>query len=523
MLGLRLRLLARRAAHADPLGGQFGDFVNGAQVIIDQFIASAESKWGRASGLVMLLPHGYEGQGPEHSSARLERFLALCAEDNIQVVNATTPAAVFPPPPPPGEARLPQAADRDDPKSLLRAKQAVSRSATSTDRPLPRGGHRRRRSPPTGSSGSSSARARFITTSSPSAQKRPRRPSEVAIIRLEQFYPWPEAALKAAILGRYKAAREWVWCQEESQNMGGWSFVAPRSSELTGPRLPVRRPRRQRQPGDRLAHDPRPRAGPNWSRPPSGPPSRTWSRRTTRPGRSSALTSKESIDRWPPLPIKVPKVSESISEGHPGRWLKPDGATVKAGEPLFELETDKASQVFISPGAGVLEDPVEGGDRRGRIRHRLDRPRSRVRQPSAGPRKPLNQGRPNRPSPQSPARSPPGGVANGGVSHRRLPLAPSVRRIVTETKHRPVRDRGDRRGRSAHQGGRPRPRQAIAQLPRSRPAPSRPRLVARAGSRAGRPTIPIDVGPARVAQADDAGSARRSPSGWSRRSTPPRS
>ncbi len=207
---------------------QFGDFANGAQVIIDQFIASAESKWGRGSGLVMLLPHGYEGQGPEHSSARLERFLALCAEDNIQVVYPTTPAQYF--------HLLRRQMKRNfrkplivmTPKSLLRAKLStladladgrfheVIDDAVAPDRVK-----------------------RVVLCSGKvyhdllARREKSNKDREVAILRLEQFYPWPAEALKAA-LGRYRAAREWVWCQEESQNMGGWMFVAPRLRELIG-------------------------------------------------------------------------------------------------------------------------------------------------------------------------------------------------------------------------------------------------------------------------------------------------
>ena len=208
---------------------QFGDFANGAQVIIDQFIASAESKWGRASGLVMLLPHGYEGQGPEHSSARLERFLALCAEDNIQVVYPTTPSQFF--------HLLRRQVKRDfrkplivmTPKSLLRSKQAVSsiddlangRFHEVIDDPIAADRVKR--------VVLCSGKVYYDLVAKREESKQSR---EVAIVRLEQFYPWPADALKA-ILGRYRSASEFVWCQEESQNMGGWNFVALRLRELT--------------------------------------------------------------------------------------------------------------------------------------------------------------------------------------------------------------------------------------------------------------------------------------------------
>jgi 2-oxoglutarate dehydrogenase E1 component len=210
---------------------QFGDFANGAQVVIDQFLASAESKWGRASGVVLLLPHGYEGQGPEHSSARLERFLTLCAEDNMQVANATTPAQYF--------HLLRRQVLRDfrkplivmTPKSLLRHKQAVS-----TPQDLAQGTFRE----VIDDINDSPDRVRRVVLCSGKvyydllAEREAKgKELEVAIIRLEQIYPWPVDALSAA-LGRYRQAREFVWAQEESQNMGAWSFVSPRLDELTG-------------------------------------------------------------------------------------------------------------------------------------------------------------------------------------------------------------------------------------------------------------------------------------------------
>ena len=209
---------------------QFGDFTNGAQVIIDQFIACAESKWGRASGLVMLLPHGYEGQGPEHSSARLERFLALCADDNIQVVNASTPSQYF--------HLLRRQVRRDfrkplvvmTPKSLLRHKLAIS----PVDQLVSGRFHE------VIDDTVDSDRVRRVVACSGKVyydlvKKREDagKEREVAIVRLEQFFPWPADALKAAF-SRYRAAREWVWVQEESQNMGGWQFVSHRLHDLMG-------------------------------------------------------------------------------------------------------------------------------------------------------------------------------------------------------------------------------------------------------------------------------------------------
>ncbi|HVR43610.1 MAG TPA: multifunctional oxoglutarate decarboxylase/oxoglutarate dehydrogenase thiamine pyrophosphate-binding subunit/dihydrolipoyllysine-residue succinyltransferase subunit [Thermoanaerobaculia bacterium] len=205
---------------------QFGDFMNGAQIIIDQFVSSAEEKWFQHSGLVMLLPHGYEGQGPEHSSARLERFLILCAEGNLQVVYPTTPAQYF---------HVLRRQMRNDPrkplvvmtpKSLLRHPRAGSpvedlmrgRFEPVLDDPL----HAE------DAAGRDSVR-RLILTSGKlyydlAAAREQAGLREVAIVRLEQFYPWPRPML-LEVFGRYPALERIIWAQEEPRNMGGWDFV----------------------------------------------------------------------------------------------------------------------------------------------------------------------------------------------------------------------------------------------------------------------------------------------------------
>jgi 2-oxoglutarate dehydrogenase E1 component len=212
---------------------QFGDFANGAQVVVDQFISSGERKWLRMSGLVMLLPHGYEGQGPEHSSARLERFLQLCAEDNLQVANCSTPANYF--------HILRRQIMREfrkplvimTPKSLLRHKKAVSSLADMAE-----GSSFHRVLQDDAEYGRHTAirlvepqKVRRIVLCSGKVyydlleEREKRGVDDVYLMRLEQFYPWPVKSLSTE-LARFPKA-ELVWCQEEPKNMGGWMFVDP--------------------------------------------------------------------------------------------------------------------------------------------------------------------------------------------------------------------------------------------------------------------------------------------------------
>ena len=210
---------------------QFGDFANGAQVIFDQFISSAERKWLRMSGLVCLLPHGYEGQGPEHSSARLERFLQMCAEDNMQVANCSTPANYF--------HILRRQLKRDirkplvimTPKSLLRHKRCVSTleemGEQSTFHRLLWDDAELLKSEKIRLVKDDKIRRVILCTGKVYYdlydEREKRGLNDIYLLRVEQLYPWPHKAL-AQELARFPKA-EFVWCQEEPLNMGAWSFA----------------------------------------------------------------------------------------------------------------------------------------------------------------------------------------------------------------------------------------------------------------------------------------------------------
>jgi 2-oxoglutarate dehydrogenase E1 component len=204
---------------------QFGDFANVAQVVIDQFIASSEAKWSRMSGIVLLLPHGYEGQGPEHSSARLERFLELCARGNMQICNLTTPAQLF--------HALRRQIHRPfrkplvimSPKSLLRHKQAVSPAAAFTAE----GFHTVIDDP--AAADAAAVKSLLLTSGRfyyPLAEARAAHPqARAAIVRVEQLYPFPRLEL-AELFARYPHARDVRWVQEEPANMGAWRHIRHR-------------------------------------------------------------------------------------------------------------------------------------------------------------------------------------------------------------------------------------------------------------------------------------------------------
>ena len=212
---------------------QFGDFVNVAQVIIDQFICSAEDKWNRLSGLTLLLPHGFEGQGPEHSSARLDRWLSLAAEENIQVINPTTPAQMF--------HALRRQVVRPwrkplivmTPKSLLRNPQAVSELSAFASGTFQRVIPDPRQPDPAGVKRILMCAGKLYYDLDAARQERER--SDVAILRLEQYYPLRDEDLEQA-LAPYGAKTPLVWVQEEPENMGAWRFLHARHERVLGRR-----------------------------------------------------------------------------------------------------------------------------------------------------------------------------------------------------------------------------------------------------------------------------------------------
>jgi 2-oxoglutarate dehydrogenase E1 component len=220
---------------------QFGDFANGAQVIIDQFIVSGRAKWGQDPALVLLLPHGYEGQGPEHSSGRLERFLQLAATDNIRVANCSTAAQYF-------HLLRYQAASLAGyprplivmtPKSLLRnprANSSLSDLADDSFQPILNLGAE---APPPEEVSRLVLCSGKVAIDVLASGELEKAGGSVDMARVEMLYPFPAEEL-AAQLARYPSLQEVVWLQEEPQNMGAWSYIAPRLREVVSPAIPIR-------------------------------------------------------------------------------------------------------------------------------------------------------------------------------------------------------------------------------------------------------------------------------------------
>jgi 2-oxoglutarate dehydrogenase E1 component len=208
---------------------QFGDFANGAQIMIDQYIVCSETKWGETSSIVLLLPHGYHGQGPEHSSARLERYLQACAEDNIQVAHPSTPASYF-------HILRRQALRKIKKPLILMTPKGMLRDARCTS-PIAEfaSGCFEEILPDT--TASKDAKRVILCTGKVYFDLTDHRTAgnikDTAIVRVEQLYPLHEKKLQDAV-AKYAKAEKIVWCQEESANMGAWNFIEPRLRKLFG-------------------------------------------------------------------------------------------------------------------------------------------------------------------------------------------------------------------------------------------------------------------------------------------------
>ena len=380
---------------------QFGDFANGAQVVIDQFISSGERKWLRMSGLVMLLPHGYEGQGPEHSSARLERYLQLCAEDNLQVVNCSTPANYFHVLRRQMHPRVPQAADRDDAQVAAAAQEGGLQPRRTWPRAPPSTGCMVDGAEAGADVGGITLKPddkirRVIALLGqgllrPARQRAKKRGvDDVYLLRLEQFYPWPMKSLSDE-LARFKNA-ELVWCQEEPKNMGGWTFVDP-WLELTLARLKIK--------AKRARYVGRPASASTAA----GLMSRHLKELKTFLDRSLRLTAEVRLEprsrsASPMTDIMTPALGESVTEATVARWAKKAGDAVQQGR-----GAGRAGDRQGQPGGRRARGRRADRDRRRGRRDGRARRRCWARSPKA-PRGAAPAPRRAKPAPPPPRRPP---------------------------------------------------------------------------------------------------------------------